>query len=249
MKRQLVAFPSGLEGKIILLVFVGLTLLFWVLYFGGLWLAQRAMGQGLSEGLDSLLSLWRWGRVLVGVGFAGVLALAWFALHRTVTPMKRLVSAAQLLARGDLETPIPTTGLGEAETLAQALEAMRQRLHGAQQELRGWADTLETKVKERTRELSTLYEVTTILGSGQELREGLKQALDRLVPHHNSTLALVTLLDRKDQCLRVLATHGQSEEAEGLEIDLKGLPPALAEAIDQGEGALIFPEPPLSRKS
>ena len=245
MKRQLVAFPSGLEGKVVLLVFLGITLFFWVLYFGGLWLAQETIEQGPAEGLDSLLSLWRWGRVLAGLGFAGVLTLAWFAIRRMVTPMKRLVSAAQRLARGDLDTPIPTTGLGEAGTLAQALEAMRQRLHEAQQELKGWADTLETKVKERTRELSTLYEVTTILGSGQELREGLKQALARLVPHHNSTLALVTLLDRKDQCLRVLATHGQSEEAQGLEIDLRGLPSTLAEAIDQGKGALIFPEPSL----
>ena len=121
MKRRWVVFPSGLEGKVVVIVFLGLTLFFWVLYFGGLWMAQERMGQGLAEGLDSLLSWWRWGRVLAGLGFAGVLALAWFAIHRMSTPMKRLTSAAQVLARGGLETPIPTTGLGDAETLAQAL--------------------------------------------------------------------------------------------------------------------------------
>ena len=245
MKRQWVAFPSGLEGKVVVIVFLGLTLFFWVLYFGGLWMAQETMGQGLAEGLDSLLSWWRWGRVLAGLGFMGVLALALFAIRRMSTPMKRLTSAAQVLARGGLETPIPTSGLGEAETLAQTLETMRQRLHEAQQELKGWGDMLETKVKEKTRELSTLYEVSTILGSGQELRERLKQALARLVPN-NSTLAIVALLDRKEQRLRVLAAHGaRGDETQGLEIDLRDLPPTLAQAVTQGKGTLIFTEPSL----
>jgi signal transduction histidine kinase len=245
MKRLRLAFPSGLEGKIVVFVFLGFALFFWLLYFGGLRAAQESMGQGLVGGLDSFLSWRRWASVLAGLGFAGVLALAWFAVRQMTTPMKRLISAAQRLARGDLETPIPTTGLGEAETLAEALETMRQRLHGAQQELKGWGDVLETRVKERTRELSTLYEVATILGSGQELGERLRQALARLVPT-NSTLALVTLLDRKEQRLRVLATQGAREEgAQGLEIDLTDLPPALAQTIGQGKGTLIFTEPSL----
>jgi len=245
VKRLWLAFPAGLEGKVVLLVFAGLTGLFWVLYFGGLRLGQEPVGGGLTSGLASYLSWHSRGSVLAGLGFAGLLTLAWFAIHRMVTPMKRLMSAAQRLARGDLETPIPINGLGEAGTLAQALETMRQRLHSAQGELKGWGDVLETRVKERTRELSTLYEVATVLGSGQELRARLEQALARLVPT-NSTLALITLLDKKEQRLKVLAAQGAKENGvEGMEIDLRDLPPALAQAISQGKGTLIFTEPSL----
>jgi signal transduction histidine kinase len=90
--------------------------------------------------------------------FAGItLAVVWAAMllgtRRILLPVRRLTDGAQRIARGDLDTPLETSGSGEIGALATALEGMRRQLQADFQKLSEWNETLEMRIAERSREL------------------------------------------------------------------------------------------------
>ncbi len=104
-------------------------------------------------------------------------------------PLLRLQDSAAAIAGGDLEASIDTTGRDEVGTLARAFNAMRgsikqliQALRESNEKLEQTNRTLETKVSERTFELSRAMD---------ELR-----ALNEVGQAVSSTLDLPTVLTR-----------------------------------------------------
>ncbi|MBI1801078.1 MAG: HAMP domain-containing protein, partial [Chloroflexi bacterium] len=84
------------------------------------------------------------------------LATLWGA-RLLVRPVKVLTSAAKRMADNDLSSPVLLSTGGEIGALADAFEAMRVRLQQSYADITEWSNQLETRVKERTRELETLY--------------------------------------------------------------------------------------------
>jgi len=73
-------------------------------------------------------------------------------------PVQRLVRHSALVAEGDLESRVPVTSRDELGELSQAVNHMTENLGRADRELKGWADNLEHKVEERSREIMRMEE-------------------------------------------------------------------------------------------
>ena len=73
-------------------------------------------------------------------------------------PVQRLVQHSALVAEGDLESRVPVSSRDELGELSEAVNHMTENLGKADKELKGWADSLEHKVEERSREIMRMEE-------------------------------------------------------------------------------------------
>ena len=117
--------------------------------------------------------------ILFAVGaLAAALLLVWVITRSVVQPVRKLVAASQRIAAGDLATPVPPLGEDEIGELGRRFEEMRQRLEQHQEVMAAWGEELETKVKERTRELSILYTINRATAQSLELDQMLNDAVE-----------------------------------------------------------------------
>lgn len=73
-------------------------------------------------------------------------------------PVQRLVRHSALVASGDLESRVPVTSRDELGELSETVNRMTMSLASADKELKGWANSLESKVEERSREIMRMEE-------------------------------------------------------------------------------------------
>lgn len=73
-------------------------------------------------------------------------------------PVQRLVRHSALVSQGDLESRVPVTSRDELGELSEAFNHMTDNLGRADKELKGWADSLEQKVEERSQEIMRMEE-------------------------------------------------------------------------------------------
>jgi two-component system NtrC family sensor kinase len=73
-------------------------------------------------------------------------------------PVQRLVRHSAMVAEGDLESRVPVSSRDELGELSEAVNHMTESLGRADKELKGWADSLENKVEERSREIMRMEE-------------------------------------------------------------------------------------------
>jgi signal transduction histidine kinase len=78
---------------------------------------------------------------------------AWFHAHTVVRPIRQLTSDAALMASGDLDKPITANREDEIGALARRFDEMRVKLRASLEESARWAEELEDRVRERTREV------------------------------------------------------------------------------------------------
>jgi diguanylate cyclase (GGDEF)-like protein/PAS domain S-box-containing protein len=79
--------------------------------------------------------------------------LAWFVTR----PLKTLTLAANRIANGE-EVEVPVLGDDEVGILASSMQTMLTHLHNSQNEVQELADSLEDKVRERTKDLGLVNE-------------------------------------------------------------------------------------------
>ena len=73
-------------------------------------------------------------------------------------PVQRLVRHSSLIALGDLESRVPVSSRDELGELSEAFNSMTESLGRADREIKGWADSLERKVAERSQEIMRMEE-------------------------------------------------------------------------------------------
>ena len=73
-------------------------------------------------------------------------------------PVQRLVRHSALVAAGDLGSRVVVSSSDELGELSEAVNSMTESLGRADRELKGWADSLEVKVEERSREIMLMEE-------------------------------------------------------------------------------------------
>jgi signal transduction histidine kinase len=78
---------------------------------------------------------------------------AWFHAHTVVRPIRQLTSDAARMASGDLDKPITATREDEIGSLARRFDEMRVKLRASLEESARWAEELEDRVRERTKEV------------------------------------------------------------------------------------------------
>lgn len=120
------------------------------------------------------------------LGFLATLLVAWLTTRHVVKPTEELTAAAVRMAGGELDAAIPATGQGEIGVLAENLEAMRQQLNDALEEVATTNRELESRVRERTRQLQEL--VRRVLTAHEEERSRVALEL------HDETAQVISAL-------------------------------------------------------
>ena len=96
--------------------------------------------------------------IFLGIALFGVILLSIIAYYTTnsiTRPIKELVFATSKVTDGDLSSRVKINSHDEIGELADSFNKMTTSLSKYEKELKGWAETLEIKVKERTEELES----------------------------------------------------------------------------------------------
>ena len=80
-------------------------------------------------------------------------AAAWLHAHSVVRPIRRLTGDAARMASGDLDSPIAVARDDEIGELGRRFDEMRIKLKASREDSARWAEELEQRVRERTREV------------------------------------------------------------------------------------------------
>jgi two-component system NtrC family sensor kinase len=91
--------------------------------------------------------------VLVVVGLGVVVGLTYLITRTMIHPLEAMVAATNKIAAGDLNQSVEVLSRDEVGHLAVSFNRMTGSLRTMQEELQGWAHTLEQKVRERTEQL------------------------------------------------------------------------------------------------
>ncbi len=132
---------------------------------------------------------------------------AWVAARAVANPIRRLRSATQAIAGGDLEDPVGVKAQDEVGELAEEIEAMRQQLKADRDKLAQANARLEQDVADRTQRLrETLGKLITAQEEerrrlARDLHDGQSQALS----------ALSTSFDRLNRLLTTLSPEEREE--------------------------------------
>lgn len=141
-----------------------------------------------------------------------VLGAGWWITRKSVVlPLTRLAQGARGIGDGRLETAIQASGPDEVRSLGLTMDEMRQQLSTSQKSLQQWAETLEARVDQRTRELEALAivnrEITSHLAIGDVLSSIVKKA--RLLS--GAEIASLCLLDQDGKVLKLQALDGLND--------------------------------------
>lgn len=212
--------------------------------------SQRVLGV-----LDVALSLEPTDAVIrertLQIAFFGVMVivvvclLVAFSLHRFVgVPVQRLVAGTRKIAGGHFTDRIAVTGNDEMAELAQSFNEMSSSLEKAYGDLRAFANTLEQRVDEKSRELQTAQlqiiraEKLASLGRmaagvAHELNSPLTGVLTfahlvaRKVPQESQEAAdLQVIITETNRCARIikdLLQFARETQVDRREEDLNGL--------------------------
>jgi nitrate/nitrite-specific signal transduction histidine kinase len=158
----------------------------------------------LERWQDVVGSIRGYSRLLLGLLMAGGIlssTLIFFSIGRTLEPIKDLTRGAQRIARGDFDYAITAKTDDEMQALAQQFNAMASALKKSYEDL-------EQRVADRTRELSALYDVTTVASASLDLPTVLESSLDRILAMMGSEVGAIHLLDETKGVLHLTAWQG-----------------------------------------
>lgn len=134
------------------------------------------------------------------------ITVVWLA-QRVMQPVPQLVQAATKIAQGDLSTPVTVHGSGEIGALADNFEVMRRNLQDSRAQLATWAQTLESRVAQRSQELAALSEVIAFASLSQSRQELMCTALDQSLTVMRADMGGIWLTEA-DGCLHLVASQG-----------------------------------------
>lgn len=140
-------------------------------------------------------------------------------VRRITGPIKNIMDAARSIAGGDFKQRIQVKTGDELEDLSDQFNAMAGQLDESYTQL-------ETRVRERTRELSALYAIAYTLSRSLDLNRILPDALAKTIEVMEMDAGVIFIL--QDEILQVAAEMGVSYEFRSL---VDGLP--LSQSIVQ----------------
>jgi two-component system nitrate/nitrite sensor histidine kinase NarX len=136
------------------------------------------------------------------VSAIGLLALGYHILRaQLLKPLNALDQAAQRMAQGDLSQPVTAPRSDELGELAVAFEAMRTEVAAAR-------DELETRVEQRTRELTSAFEFSQEISAQLETDRLLQSVTDRARDLTGAVAASLCSIERDSSQLTLIAQSG-----------------------------------------
>ncbi|OGO36974.1 MAG: hypothetical protein A2Z03_04405 [Chloroflexi bacterium RBG_16_56_8] len=138
--------------------------------------------------------------VLITAGFPWLLHIS------LVQPLNALLNGVQQVNAGNRAISMPIRSRDEIGFLTESFNGMIAQLHDL-------VTNLETRVSERTRDLSVLYDIAAIAGRAQNLETLLNESLARTMAALRCEMGAIVLVDEKKDAaeptrLRIVASRG-----------------------------------------
>jgi len=141
--------------------------------------------------------------MFIGLGFIflGTAFVLTIGISRSiVNPLKELIRGADQIARGDLSNPIEPHGSDEIGILSRSFETMRRKLVKSGERIRRHTQELETRVKERTRQINESQRraeklLKKVISTQEEERKRIAREL-----HDDTLQEMLAALMRVDIC-------------------------------------------------
>jgi nitrate/nitrite-specific signal transduction histidine kinase len=136
------------------------------------------------------------------ISAVALLAGGYYVLRaQLLKPLSALDQAAQRMAHGDLTQPVPVERHDELGEVAVAFETMRTEIAAAHEEL-------ETRVEQRTRELTSAFELSQEISAQIEVEQLLQSAVDRARTLTGAAAASLCSIERNPSQLILIAQSG-----------------------------------------
>ncbi len=151
---------------------------------------------------------WGYGRVLVFILLLALLVPAGVVAHairRITWPIHRLTESAQAMSQGEMEQIVDVPPNNELGELAAAFNHMSARLQS-------FYSDLERRVAARTRELSAMNAIASVVSQSLDLHDILASALDMVLELMDMGTGTAYELEPGSEVLRLIAQHGQTPQ-------------------------------------
>ncbi len=162
-----------------------------------------------------------------------LLLLAWGYLltrRRIIDPLAVLGATARRMGGGQLADPVPLTGGDELGELGRAFEIMRAEIAAAREQL-------ESRVTQRTRELTSAFELSQEIVAQLDLDHLLRSVADRARALMRAQTASLCLLAPDGEYLELAASSGETIGHAGLRQPIqRGL---AARVVGAGETVVV----------
>ena len=158
--------------------------------------------------------------LILGSSLLLLLAFPWLFRLNLVKPLEALLAGVRRANAGDLNATTPVQFRDEIgfltesfNTMTESLRTERDELQNTAQALRELSASLETRVADRTRQLSALYDISSIAEWAANPDILLKESLVRTMPALQCAVGAIWLMDEKraqaePARLRLVAQHG-----------------------------------------
>jgi len=146
-----------------------------------------------------------WLIALSVIGVSVILMVARYISRKFTEPITRLQQGTKQIASGSFDYRVAVEGHDEIGELANQFNQMAAALRTSH-------DKLETKVAERTRELSALYTALTPLAVSESASQLLERVIERLVSATGADAGAIRLIDREQNLQISVAQIGFSLE-------------------------------------
>lgn len=182
------------DGRDIVSSFAPVPRTSWSLIIEENWIDIARPVQGYGRFLLALLAL---GIILPSI-------VVFIGVRRITGPVKDFIAAARNIASGDFRQSIKVNTNDEMEELADQFNRMAAHLQTSYA-------TLETRVAERTKELSALYSIAAAVSRSLDLDRILPDALKKTIDLMEMDSGLIFQLDEETDTLILLTHQGISE--------------------------------------
>lgn len=143
----------------------------------------------------------------IGFLLAGLALLSggwWVTSVSIARPLSQLEQAARRIGDGDLSEPVDVQGSSEVKMFGRTMETMRTQILSSRLDLQQWAELLENRVQQRTRELEALSAVSREINSHLSIEEVLTSVTEKARALLGGEVASLCLLDDEG---KVLSLH------------------------------------------
>jgi signal transduction histidine kinase len=142
-------------------------------------------------------------KMFIGLGFIflGTAFILTIGISRSIVdPLKDLIRGAELIARGDLSNPVTPQGSDEIGLLSKSFETMRRKLVQSGEKIQRHTQELETRVKERTRQINESQQraeklLKKVISTQEEERKRIAREL-----HDDTLQEMLAALMKIDIC-------------------------------------------------